>query len=351
MILTNWFSENYTLIIVSIGALLLGLASAVLGVLNVQRKQALVGDALSHATLPGVVLAFLFTNSRNMATLLIGAAISAFLAMFLLELIKKYSKTKYDASLALILSSFFGLGQVLLQLAQERGNRAAGLKNFIFGQAATMIRSDVVIIGVIAIIVIILVAIFWKEFKLFIFNNEFYQSLGFSSRITSGLLTFMTVIVVVIGIRTVGVILMSALLIAPSVASRQWSNKLSINALLAGVFGMISGLLGSIISSQKTNLPTGPVIVVVLSAFVIISLLFAPKRGIIRKTYIDYKYKKDIHKYHDLIHIYNEPKSNIKLSDSNSFLVDEGYLLVNKDEIKLTEKGIIHVEKLLGGEE
>lgn len=342
----NWFLENYTLIVVAIGASILGLVSGILGVLNILRKQSLVGDALSHATLPGVVLAFLLTNTRNISVLLIGAAISAFIAMFILNIISKYSKIKIDASLSLILASFFGLGQVLLQIAQGRGSGAAGLKKFIFGQAATMLIDDVYLISFISLFVLILIFVFWKEFKLFIFNEEFYQSLGFSKKITNILLTLMTVIVVVIGIRTVGVILMSALMIAPGVAARQWSNKLSINALLAAIFGLISGALGAIISANKSNLPTGPVIVVSLSVFVIISLFFSPKRGLIQKSLSANHHKKELFKYKSLIDIYNnKPKEN---DYDYSNYINENYLTFDKNKPMLTDKGIEKVKKLLG---
>ncbi|MDY0276604.1 MAG: iron chelate uptake ABC transporter family permease subunit [Acholeplasma sp.] len=350
MIFSSWFANNYTMIIVALGAMLLGFASGLLGVFNILKKQALVGDALSHATLPGVVIAFLLTNTRNMVTLLIGASLSALVAMFLINIIKHYSKIKSDASLALILSSFFGFGQVLILLAQERGNAAAGLKSFIFGQAATMLKQDVLMIAYLTIFILLITLLFWKEFKLYIFNDEFFQSLGFSKKITNAMLTFLTILIVVIGIRTVGVILMSALLIIPGVAARQWSNKLSINGIIAGFVGMISGLLGAVISSQKTNLPTGPVIVIVLSILVIVSLLFAPKRGIISKSIKQHKHQKDINKYQELISVFYNPSKDIQLSNDN-FLLMENYLIIDgRKNIHITEKGKNKLHQILGGE-
>jgi len=344
----NFILENYTLFIIVLGTLFLGVANGVLGVFTVLKKQALVGDALSHATLPGVVLAFMVTGAKDMWILLLGAAISSLIAMLLIEGIKRVSKIKDDALLSLILASFFGIGQVLLLLVQGGGNAASsGLQNFIFGQAATMLISDVYLIAGIALFVLLLIFLFYKELKLFVFNSDYFYSLGFSKILMSGLLTMMTVLVVTISIRTVGVILMSAFLIAPSVSSRQWSDRLVHNLVLAGIFGVVAGVGGSLISSQVTNLPTGPVIVVVLSLIVIISLFFAPKRGIIHNSIQLNRHKKDLAKYYQLIHLY-EVKTPVLRSDlSDETFLSEGLVEVIDDNIDLTLKGYDFVERIL----
>lgn len=345
----QWILENYTLIIIMIGTLLLGSVAGLLGVFSILRNEALAGDALSHAALPGVVLAYIVTNQRSIPILLIGAALSALVSMLLIHIIKKYSKTKSDASLALILSSFFGLGQVLLQVVQNKGaSSAAGLNKFIFGQAATMLKTDVYFIAGVSMFVLLIIILLWKEIKLHTFNEEFFASLGFSKRIMNILMTIITVIVVVIGIRTVGVILMSALIIAPGVAARQWSHKLSINALIATLIGLFSGIIGTYISYLKSNLPTGPVIVIVLSIFVIISLLFAPKRGLIRKTIDLKKHQKNIEKYRYLIHLYSNEETHLTQETEAWIQTEHVYLNQNKQP-KLTEKGVFKVESILKG--
>lgn len=351
----NFIITNYVIIVIAAGMILLGLASALLGVFNNLRNQALIGDGLSHAALPGVVLSYIFTNNRNMMVLLIGAALGSLIAILLMNLIKKYSKVKNDASLALVLASFFGFGQILLLMVQYRGDStAAGLNNFIFGQAATMLLSEVIIIGVIALIIIFLVLLFYKELKLFLFNEDHFRSLGFSLRLINFILTLMTVLVIIIGIRTVGVILMSALLIAPGVAARQWSNKLSYNLLIAGGVGMIGGLIGSLISYTKANLPTGPIVVIVLSVFVFISLLFAPRHGIIRNQIMFYQHRLKIKKYSFLIHLYNHKNinyENSKFNTSNHNLFEEfsHYININKDnnKVSLNEAGYQLVNSII----
>lgn len=331
---------------IMIGTVLLGFSAGAIGVFPTQRKQALIGDALSHAALPGVVLAFMLFNTRSIEVLLLGAAFSSLLSMAIIELIKKYSNVKFDASMALILSAFFGFGNVLLSML--KGSGQAGLNRFIFGEAATMLEKDVLLISIAAIISIVLVIIFWRHIILYIFNEEFYVSLGFDERIIKSLLTFLTVLVVVISIRTIGVVLMSALLIAPAVTARLWSDKFKYNFILAGIFGAISAFIGTYISFEVNGLPTGPIIIVVLSSILILSLLFSPKKGIISSQILNKRHKLFINKYHDLVHFYefNEFKND---SDIKTF-VDDGYLIVDNNKYLLTDKGVELVHNIMRGE-
>lgn len=346
--MSNWFVDNYTFIIIALGAMALGLVNGVLGTFITLKKQALVGDALSHAALPGIVLAFMFTQSRSMPILLIGAMASAGFAILVIELIKRFSNIKYDAGLALILSSFFGFGQVLLLVVQTTGDgSSAGLHNFIFGQAATMLRSDVIFIISATIVVLIIIMLLWKEFKLHIFDNEFYQSMGFSNKLTTIILNILVVVVVTISIRTVGVILMSALLIAPVVAARQFSNKLHINVILSGLIGLVSAFIGVRISANVTNLPTGPVIVVVLCSLVVVALFFSPKRGIIYKIFTDSIHKKEIKKYRVLIHAYHHNGLVTEMIDINK-LEQLGFINYDNENYYLTKKGSKKVEAIIG---
>lgn len=288
-------STDYTLRIVAIGSALLGVMSGVLGSFAVIRKESLLGDAISHSALPGIALAFLITNNKNTEVLLLGAMLSGLLATFLILFIVKYSRIKFDSSLALILSVFFGIGMVLLTYIQKSPNaNQAGLEKFIFGQASTLLKRDVKIMGVIGFILITMVILFWKELKLISFDSDYGESLGFSKGKITSLLFAMMVISIIIGLQTVGVILMSAMLTAPGVAARQWTDKLSVMVILSAIFGAISGLLGTILSSMALKLPTGPMIVIVISGIVILSLTFAPNRGLIYKHFKDKKRQKEI---------------------------------------------------------
>lgn len=273
---------DYTFQVVALGSAILGVISGVLGCFAVLRKESLLGDGVSHAALPGVVLIFLLTGSKNTEILLLGAFISGVLASLSILGIVKGSRVKFDAVLALIMSSFFGLGMVLITYTQKIPNaQQAGLSRFIFGQASALLQKDVVIMAIIGAVLMLLVIIFWKEFKVFTFDKEFAQIIGFSTQKLNILLSLMIVLSIIVGLQTVGVILMSAMLISPAVAARQWTNRLHSMVILAGIFGAVSGVVGTAISSLIPKMPTGPTVVVCSSVLVLISLLFAPERGIV----------------------------------------------------------------------
>lgn len=273
---------DYTLIVVSLGAALLGTVSGALGTYAVLRRQSLLGDAISHAALPGIAIAFILTGSKTPLILVLGAAIAGWLGALVILSIVRLTRIKYDGALALVLSTFFGIGLVLYSLIQRTGNaNQAGLDTFIFGQAATILKRDVITIGILGGIAIIIMLILWKELKLLIFDEGFAASLGFPIRLLDILLTSLLVIAIVLGLQAVGAVLMSAMLVAPAVAARQWTNKLNLMVLLAAGFGAFAGVSGTIISSSATGLPTGPMIILCATFFVGISIAFAPNRGLI----------------------------------------------------------------------
>lgn len=276
--------SDHTFLVVASGSAALGMISGIVGSFAVLRKQSLLGDGVSHAALPGVAAAFLLTGVKNSAILLLGALASGLLAVALISVIVKHSRVKFDAALAAVMSGFFGLGTVLLTVAQKLPNAAqSGLSTFIYGQASAMLVGDVVLIGTVSVILLMPVIIFWKEFKLYCFDRDFLIQTGFSEKKISLLLSFITVITVILGIQTVGVVLMSAMLVIPAAAARQWSDRLYINVLLSALFGSFSGVSGAYISSVEGGIPTGPAIVLTASGIVVFSLLFAYKRGLISK--------------------------------------------------------------------
>lgn len=278
--------SDYTFQTVALGSALLGVISGVLGSFAVLRKQSLLGDGVSHSALPGVVLVFILFGSKRTEALLLGALVSGLVSTLLIVSIVRNTRIKFDSALALVMSVFFGLGLVLLTYVQKIPNsNQAGLKRFIFGQASTLMQRDILLMAVCGVVLLLLVVLFWKEFKLFTFDSDFAQSLGFSPGKLNLLLSFMIVLSIIIGLQTVGVILMSAMLIAPAVAARQWTNKLWIMVLLSAVFGAVSGVIGTAASSLVTKLPTGPAIVVCVSLIVMVSVLFAPGRGILFRIY------------------------------------------------------------------
>jgi len=267
---------------VLLGTALLGLASGIAGTFAVLRKESLIGDGLSHAALPGVVIAFLLTGIKDIEVLILGAALSSITAAWLITITVENSKIKFDGALATILSAFFGLGMVLLTYVQSLNNAGqAGLSKFIFGQAATILARDVYITSAAALIIIVLTALFWKELKLISFDVEYAKTLQIPVTFTLILYRSLLIMTIIIGIQSVGAILISSLLIAPAVGARQWTNKLGTMCILAGLFGMISAIGGTIWSTSVQKLPTGPAIIVILSILVLLSLIFAPNRGML----------------------------------------------------------------------
>ena len=273
---------DYTLMIVAIGAALLGSVSGALGTYAVLRRQSLLGDAISHAALPGIAIAFLLTGSKTPLILVFGAAIAGWLGTLLITSIVRLTRIKYDSALGIVLSTFFGFGLVLHTLIQRTGNaNQAGLDTFLFGQAATLLEGDVLTISILGGVSIIITLVFWKELKLLVFDEDFAASLGFPTRTLDILLTSLLVIAIVLGLQAVGAVLMSAMLVAPAVAARQWTNRLRLMVFLAGCFGALAGVSGTIISSTASRIPTGPTIVLCATVVVGISIAFAPNRGLV----------------------------------------------------------------------
>ncbi len=282
--LSAWvFNVNYdyTLRTVALGGGLLGLVSAVLGSFAVLRQQSLVGDALAHAALPGVAIAFLLFG-RELGVLLIGAGVASWLGVMFVRALTYTTRLKQDAALGITLAAWFAFGIALLGYIQGRADASqAGLDKFIFGQAAAIVQEDVLLIAGVGLAAFVLLLAFWKEFKLITFNMEFAAANGFPVRMLDGLLSSLIVVAIVLGLQIAGVILMVGMLIAPAAAARQWTHHLGQMVVLSGVFGAFAGSSGAVVSAVEDGLPTGPLIIVVASMLVIVSLLFAPERGVL----------------------------------------------------------------------
>ena len=285
MIEGGWLADllqDYTVRTVALGAVVLGIVSGTLGAFAVLRKQSLLGDAISHAALPGIALGFLLTGSKGRLAMIVGAVLAGWVGTLLLMSIVRNTRIKQDAALGLVLSVFFGFGLVLLTYIQKRPDaNQAGLTTFLFGQAAALLERDVAVMAVLGVAALLATALLWKEFKLLSFDPEFGATQGLPVRALDVLLTTLLVVSIVLGLQTVGVILMSAMVVAPAAAARQWTNHLGRMVVLSGLFGALAGVSGAVISSTAERLPTGPTIVLCVSAIVLASLLLAPNRGLL----------------------------------------------------------------------
>lgn len=292
---TQWFEEPNALWVM-IGTALLGISSGVLGSFAFLRKRGLIGDVLAHAALPGICLAFLITGTKNPFAFMIGAIITGLLASLIIQWVTRYSKIKEDTALGLVLSVFFGIGIVLLtQIQHQHNGNQSGLDKFLFGQSAALIEEDLLMMGISAVILLLISFLLFKEFKILCFDPQFGAALGFPIRLLDFLLMFLLVIAVVNGLQAAGIVMMAALLITPAAAARYWTERLDHMVIIAAGIGALSGILGTIISGSIEQMSTGPVIVLAATILFMISLLFAPKKGLISKWFRRYQFRKQHH--------------------------------------------------------
>jgi len=296
---------SYTLRVVAVGGALLGLISGALGCFAVLRRQSLIGDVLAHAALPGVAIAFLLFG-RELGLLLIGAGIAGWLGVYFIRAVTGTTRLKEDAAMGIVLASWYAAGTALLVYIQGRPDASqAGLKTFIFGQAAAIVEQDVWLIGGVGTAALLILALFWKEFKLITFDAEFAGANGFRLNFLTMLLSTLIVVAIVLGLQLAGVILMVGMLIAPGIAARQWTNKLEQMVILAAVFGAFSGGAGAIISATAVGIPTGPTIIVVAVGLALLSMAFAPERGLVWQQWRNWQDRRRFaaqRALHDLYH-------------------------------------------------
>jgi len=272
---------TYTVRVVALGGSILGVISGVLGCFAVLRQESLLGDALSHAALPGVAIAFLLAG-RELSWLLIGAGIASWLGLRMVAAIMQTTRIKQDTALGIVLVSWFAAGIALLAYIQSIPDASqAGLDHFIFGQAAAIIERDVALVSGVGLAILLFIALFWKEFKLVTFDAEFAGANGFRVGLINTVLSTLIVITIVLGLQLAGVILMVGMLIAPGIAARQWTHKLDQMVVLAAVFGAFSSGVGAVISAMDSDIPTGPMIIVVAFGLVLLSITLAPERGLL----------------------------------------------------------------------
>lgn len=337
---------DYTLRTITLGTAILGAVTGMLGSFAVLRKQSLLGDAISHAALPGIAIAFLITGAKDSNTLLLGALVSGLIGTFWIRGIVTKTHLKSDTALGLILSLFFGFGMLLLTFIQKQPNaNQAGLDKYLFGQAATLIESDVWLMAIVTGICLLIMLTFWKEFKILLFDADFTKTLGFNTKTIDILITSFIVLAIVLGLQTVGVVLMSAMLLAPAAAARQWTNSLSKMVALAALFGAFSGVFGTAISASQNNLSTGPVIVLVAGVFVIFSFIFSPSRGLLFKQIRFIKNRRDLELHKTLAFMHNIAETHEDISHPHAIRILNNFQGYTKKTLqKLVDRGYVNLQ-------
>ncbi|MCB5936633.1 metal ABC transporter permease [Caldibacillus thermoamylovorans] len=271
---------------------ILGIAAGAIGSLAYWKRQSLMSDALAHAALPGVIIAFLLFKVKHLFVLITGAAISAVIGAFFIQGIRSSTRIKEDTAMGMILSIFYGFGIMLLTIANRTSGNQSGLNNFILGQSASMVQSDVWTMSILAILVVSIVVIGFKEWKIYLFDRQFASGLGLPLKGMDVVYTILLVTTIVVGIQAVGVILIAALLIIPAVSARYWTHSFQTKVIISALFGGASGTIGTLISAIGNGWPTGPFIVVLAASFFIISLIFGKEKGILVQYWQMKRHKK-----------------------------------------------------------
>ncbi len=321
-----------------LGSLLLGISCGLLGSFVVVRKIALVGDALSHAVLPGVALGFLWNMSKDPVAIFIGATAAGLLGTAVVGWITRTTRLKEDAALGLVLATFFAVGICMLTMIQRlpTGNKS-GIEKFLFGQAAALDSGDIQLMTITTVVTLILVMLFYKELLITSFDPEFARSVGLPIRILQELLMLLLAFAVVIALQAVGVVLVSAMLITPAAAAYLLTDRMHRMLILAAVFGMLSGALGSFLSFLGNNLPTGPFMVLGASTVFATAFFFAPRHGVIPRWWRLRSRVRRISRENTLKFIYHvlegrgfdgEGVSLEELAERSRCTVDEARLLV-----------------------
>ena len=301
------FQSGYNAALVAVGACLLGVAAGASGAFLFLRKRALVSDAIAHATLPGVGIAFLVmvmmgSDGRNLIGLLTGSAISAAFGLWIVDWITRRTRLAEDAAIGAVLSVFFGFGIVLLTIIQTMSSgRQAGLESFLLGSTAGMLYQDALVISIGGAIALAVVFVFRRPMTLVAFDADYAATLGVNVRATDFVMMGLALGVTVIGLKIVGLILVVALLIIPAVTARFWTERTGQVIWIAGLLGGFAGYLGAAISATAPSLPTGPIIVLVAASLFALSLLFAPNRGVLAALIRHRRFQTRVHRRQGLL--------------------------------------------------
>lgn len=295
------FLTDHTYRTVLTGTAIIGAVAGTLGAFTYLRRQSLLGDVVSHSALPGALGAFLMavavfhTSGRSMLLLITGAVCTGLLAVAATRWITASTKIQADTAMAIVLTTFFGVGLLLLRIiANGAYPGKGGIQDYLFGNASVMTNADIITSASCGASALIVVVVLWKEFSLRTFDPEAATILGFSGRVIDGWMFALFVVAIVIGVKAVGVVLMIAFVVTPPAAARQWVSSLPAMLVLSGIIGSAGSAIGAYLSVAHGGLPTGPVIVLVLFVFFAGSLVFAPDRSVVRHLITRARLKKQL---------------------------------------------------------
>ena len=342
---------GYNAALVAVGATLLGFAAGAAGSFLFLRKRALVSDAIAHATLPGVGLAFMAMvamglDGRSLAGLMLGSAATATLGLLAVEWMASRTRLGEDAAIGAVLSVFFGFGVVLLTIVQTMSSgRQAGLEGFLLGSTAGMLLADAVLIAAGGALAVLATWAMRRPMTLVAFDPDYAAAAGIDVRRTDIAMMALVMGVTVIGLKLVGLILIVAMLIIPPVTARFWTERSGRVIWLAGAIGAAAGYLGTALSASAPALPTGPIIVLVCAAIFVASLLLAPGRGVLAAALRRRRFQRRVHLRQGLLELAREEP----IHDRYTLRVLRGDGLIRPDGVA-TETGRAAAAKALRDE-
>jgi manganese/zinc/iron transport system permease protein len=312
--------QSYNTRVVVLGTAMLGLASGITGAFLLLRKRSLMGDALSHATFPGIGIAFALMISaggsgKALPGLLTGATVSGVLGVLCMLAIRNTTRLRDDVAMGFVLSVFFGTGAAVYAMVQTKPG-AAGLESFIYGKAASMVLSDVLLIFAVGLLVTATALLLLKELTVLCFDESFAASTGWPVLTLDILLLVLVTAVTVTGLQAVGLVLIIAFLIIPPTAARFWTHSLRRMLVLSGAIGAVSGWLGASVSALFANLPAGALIVLTAATLFLFSLLFGTARGVVLKRIDQSRLQRRIGRQHllraayEILETMGQPVSN-----------------------------------------
>ncbi len=282
--------KDYNTRVVLLGTTLLGICGGIVGVFMLLRKRSLVGDVVGHSALPGIAIAFILTEvfrpgtGKSVPILLLGAFVAGLIGAVSVMLIDRYSRIKSDAAMAIVLSLFYGAGTALLTIVQRiPTGSSAGLEDFLAGKTASLVAADVWLFAWAALVLIVISTLLFKELCLLCFDEEFAAALGWKVFWLDSLLTGLVVSVTILGMQSVGLLLVVAILIIPPASARFWTDDIRRMTWIAAILGGVAAAIGTIISALFAKVATGAVIVLTGSVFFIVSLFFGFRRGVMWK--------------------------------------------------------------------
>jgi manganese/zinc/iron transport system permease protein len=326
--------------IVLLGTSLLGGMAGVVGVFMLLRRRALIGDVVGHAALPGIAGGFLIsvllapTAGRNLSVLLGGAFVAGVLGALCVMLVDRFSRVRSDAALAIVLSAFYGLGVVLLSVVQRvPTGAAAGLSTFLNGKTASLLSADVQVFAAAAAIILILTLLFFKEFTLLCFDNVFAAANGWPVFLLDGLLITLVAAVTIIGMQSVGLLLVVATLITPAAAARFWTDDIRRLTLTSAGLGAFSAVIGIALSAAIPHVAAGATIVLAAGLLFVVSLVCGARRGALWRWLEHLRLERQIAR-HDLLRAaYEIAEDRAAPAKDDEYILSAGF---ERDEIAPT---------------